>query len=452
MRGFEFQPQFNSKNQPEKIEQLSQPTIKQDGNSSTSKIMETLGSAKEKISAYLKRQRLKVKEYFGQVNQENFDQLLSLDFQEQLRDNPPIEGVFSPEDELAKIKSLPREQKRVALATFKENLARQREALAACRVFVERYIEFNHNVPRKKLAALVKKFGEQYGFSDQQKQILKQLIDGYYKSRKRVLEMRRRFADDYKLVNKLSGVNLDKGEKINVSVGPMSIDVETYKFNASRLHGRTDGPVIGFLYGGFATRSVGDSSVYYIVINRDEWVRESLDDPTGEKTRKHEYEHVKNALFRAVFGYKDAPTQLVGYVREQDPETKKIILEDFFSASRTAALERAKDEITACLVDRTLPSLQRRLNSLFFGQKNDHYDYLANLRNWKKFKDDPFYQETAQRMLVQEYRMIVENAVSSYAELADRGKYSTQEAIALLTDTPLTGWPKTIRRLLEQKE
>ena len=74
------------------------------------------------------------------------------------------------------------------------------------------------------------------------------------------------------------------------------------------------------------------------------------------------------------------------------------------------------------------------------------------MRNWEKFKDDPFYQEIAQRMLVQEYRAIVENAVNSYAELVNKGKYSTQEATAFLTDKPLADWPKTIRRLLEQKE
>jgi hypothetical protein len=38
------------------------------------------------------------------------------------------------------------------------------------------------------------------------------------------------------------------------------------------------------------------------------------------------------------------------------------------------------------------------------------------------------------------------------AFLTKKGKYSTQEAITLLTDKPLTALPKTIKRLLEQKE
>lgn len=453
MRGFESPSQFNPEKQPEKIEQPSQPPVEQVGGSSSSKIMETLGGAKERISAYLKYKGLKVKEYFGQLNQEDFDQLLDFDFQEQLRDTPPIKGIFSPEDELAKIKSLPREQKREAIATFKENLARQREALAACRVFIERSIEFNHDVSREELASLIEKFGRQYGFNDQQKQIAEQIIDGYYENRQKVLEIRQQFTDDHELVSNLTGVNLGKDEKLDVAVGPMSIDIDTEGFNAGRLYEKADQPIISFKYGGFASQSVGENPVYYVVINQDKWIRtKGYDDPTGEKTRRHEYEHQKNKLFRAVFEYQDAPNRLVGYIGETDPEVKKVILEDFLSESRTAALERARDEITACLYDRTLPQLQRQLGSLFFEQKNDLYDYLAYLRNWEKFKDDPFYQETAQRMLVQEYRATVENAVGSYAELVSKGKYSTQEATAFLTDKPLADWPKTIKRLLEQKE
>ena len=103
------------------------------------------------------------------------------------------------------------------------------------------------------------------------------------------------------------------------------------------------------------------------------------------------------------------------------------------------------------MYDRDLVTLQKQLKDFFFSGGKEAYDYLDYLRNWEKFKDDPFYQETAQRMLVQEYRAIIERAVGSYAELVKKG-YSTQEATALLTDKPLADWPKTIKRLLEQKK
>lgn len=451
MRGSESPLQFNPENQPEKIEQASLLPDEQARSFSASKIMKTLGSAKERISTYLKYERLKIKEYFGQLNQEYFDQLLDLDFQEQLKDVPPIEGVFSPEDELAKIKNLPKEQRREALSTFKKNLARQRKALAACRVFIERTIEFNHDIPREKLAGLIKQFSTHYGFNNKQKQIIKQIIDGYYENRQKVLEIRQQFTDDNELVSELTGVKFLEDEKIGVSVGPMTIDIDVNGFNARRLYEKAYKPVVDFQSGGFASQSVGEKLVYYIVINQDKLIRKGYDDPIGEKTKRHEHEHQKNALFRKVFEHKYAPTGLVGYyTREQDPEIKKVILEDFLSESRTVSIERARNEITACLYDRTLPQLQHQLDSLFFGQKNDSRDYLAYLRNL--FKDDLFYQEIAQRMLVREYKAIIKNAVNSYAELTNKGKYSTQKATALLTDKPLADWPKTIKRLLENKE
>ncbi|MEK7604030.1 MAG: hypothetical protein AAB461_02830 [Patescibacteria group bacterium] len=404
---------------------------------------------------YSKYNELKVKEHFGRLNQESFDNLLRLDFQEQLRDNPPIEGVFSPEDELAKIKLLPKEQKREALLIFKENLARQREALAACRVFIERNIEFNHDIPKGKLMALIEKFSAQYGFDDRQKQTAAQLIDGYYENRQNVLDIRKQFPDDHQLISELIGVNLDRDEKLNISVGPMTIDIRADGINASRLHKKTEKQVISSLFGGFASKSIGEIPIYYIVINEDKWIRMGYkDDPTGEKTIKHEYEHQKNQLFRSVFESqfgKDVTGDLWDYHEEQDPKVKRIILGEFFAKRRAVALEQTKDEITASLYDRDLQTLRKQLERFFFNE-NSPYDYLGYLRKFEMFENDPLFQEMSEKMLVREYQAIIEKAVDSYAKLVRRGGYSTQEATALLTDKPLSDWPKTISRLLEQKE
>ena len=147
------------------------------------------------------------------MNQDDFDKFLADDFQEQLQDNPPIAGLFSPEDELARIKNLPREQKREALPIFEEKLMRQRKALAACRVFIERSIAHDHDVSRGRLVDLIEKFTAQYGFTQQQQQIVEKMIDGYYETRQRALEIRRRFPDDPELVRALTGVNFGQDEK-----------------------------------------------------------------------------------------------------------------------------------------------------------------------------------------------------------------------------------------------
>lgn len=409
-------------------------------------------SLKELILTPLEYKALKVKEHYGQLKQEDFDRLLTLDFQEELRNNPPIEGTFSPEDELAKIRKMPHEQKGQALVSFKENLSRQREALGTLRVFIERSIEFNHDVPREKLIGWLYEFGWKYGFDYRQRKISEKLIDGYYQNRRKVLEIRQKFPDNYDLVKELTGITIGKDEKLDISVGPMTIDIGTTALSAGRIYEKSEKPVTNFQYGGFASRSDGKNPIYYIVINDDASMRALYGDPKGNLTRMHEYEHQKNNLLERVFDRQEAQRTLKEYFKEQDPEIKKTILEEFFRMSRTAALEKAKNEIIACLIYMPLIEFRRyQLKRIFFSQKNDPYDYLAYLRNSKEFKDDLLYQETAQRMLVGEYREIIEKAVNSYSELVSKGSYSIQEGVALLTDRPLGDWSKTIRRLLEQK-
>jgi len=405
---------------------------------SRTKILEGAG---EKVSAYLKYKTLKIKEYFGQLNQEDFDQLLELDFQEQLKDTPPIKGIFSPEKELTKIRSLPREQKREALTTFKKLLARQREAWAACRVFIERSIEFNHNIPREKLIGLVNKFGAQYGFDDRQKQIAEQLIDGYFENRKKVLAIRQQIPDDYELVRELTGVNLDKNAKIYISIGPMTIDINADGATVEKLYHEISNK--SSKIDGFAARSSDENHILYIVINQNK--------RTGviKDTRKHEYEHQKNRLFRAVFERQEPRIELISHKDEQDPEIRKIIIEDFFDKYLQYALEFAKDEFIAYSCHRNLLTIQRQL-------WRDSFDYLQfYLRAGEKLTDYSPYLEIATSIFFKKFEIftrITAEAFASYVELLKKGRYSIQEAIALLTDKSLTDWPKTVRRLLEQKK
>lgn len=407
---------------------------------------------------YLKYKGLKLKEYFGQLNQDDFDYLLEIDFQEQLNDTPPLTGYsgnFSPSEELQKIKDLPKEQRREALATFKEDLARQRKGLAAMRVFIERSIKFNHDIPKEKLTELVEKFSEQYRFDEHQQSIAEATIDNYYKSRQKVLKIREEFPDNHDLVKELTGVELDKNEKIDISVGPASIDIYADGANIAKLHG--DPPGQAPKLDGFA--SFGKNFTNYTVIkNQKQSKLDSLLNKTNEKEQKtldHEHEHVKNTLLRQINidGYLslDILKNKTAYINQPDPELKKVLLEDYLHNYQNLALERARDEITAKLQNYTLTELRNNLNVNFFSNRGGSYDYLFKKRNQAEFKDDPLYQETVEKILVKEYRDIIQKAVNSYAALVEAGDFSTQEAIALLTDKSIKKWPKTIQRLLEQK-
>jgi hypothetical protein len=65
---------------------------------------EVVSGVREKLSSEIRHRTLKVKEYFGKLNQEEFDELLSFDFSTHLKENPPIGDVFSSQEELAKLR------------------------------------------------------------------------------------------------------------------------------------------------------------------------------------------------------------------------------------------------------------------------------------------------------------------------------------------------------------
>jgi len=405
-----------------------------------------------KTKDYLKYKSLKLKEYLGQLTQEDFNYLLEVDFQEQLKDTPPLNGLFSPHEELQKIKTLPKEQRHEALTTFKENLARQREGLAAMRVFIERSIKFNNDVPSEKLMELIKKFSEQYGFDVWQEGPAMMLVDSYYEERQKVLEMRGKFPDNLELVRELTGVEFAENEKIDVSVGPLSVDIYTDKANLVRLWEnltKKAEDVDGF-------KSTSKDNIAYTVVRREEQPKLSrLFNKINTKEQKildHEHEHVKNHHIQTMVTSDYLPSDIAyAYTTEPDPEIKKVILEDYLIKYQNYALKNARDEITAKLQNNTPTELQENLNLLFFSNNDSSYDYSSEVRNRTEFKDDSLYQETVERILTKEYRDIIQKAVNSYVNLVEAGNFSVQEATALLTDQPLKKWSKTARRVLEQK-
>ncbi len=449
MEDFEKSVQLNSETPSQKEELPPQPTHIQKGSSLNSKIKGIFETAKERFSALVEYKGLKVKEYFGKLNEEEFDKLLTFDIQNQLEDNSLIENVFSPEVELARIRCLPKDQKREAIDKFKENLAMQREALANCRVFIERCIEFNHDVPREKLVGIIEKFRAQYGFTDEQKQIAEQLIDGYYANRKKVLEMRERLPENRDLVNRLTGINFDKTSEFDISTGPMSIDISCDGFDAGRIFQNSKEVLVSLPYGGFAAKSQQED-VMFIILNKSKLSRwSSWENP--KYVLPHEQEHQKNRLFRGVFDKQADPLQensiFLEYELEQDPQLKQGLLESYFRLKRRQAFQDAKDEIIAMKKDKRTHTYE-----IFLRQDGSAYDYLSYIRDWEDKKSDLGWHEMSQKILVEEYRNTIESAVESFDNLVKQGDYTREEVIAMFADKSLPEWPKTTRRLLEQKE
>lgn len=392
----------------------------------------------------------------------------------------PIEGVFNPDEEVKKLWSVPKEQRREAVSVLKDKLARQREAWALCRTSIEKRIESNPNLPREKMVEVVREFAFHYGFAENHVKTAESLVDDYLEMHRRVNETRKEYPDDIDLIRRLTGIKFTKSdaEDFTVVVGPMSIEISCSGFNAGRIFEESKDPVVGFKYGGFASESNDSEPVYYIVVNKDYALSNPLYHAT---TVRHEREHQKNAILAPkLYGKGEVRTDVreslnrdvCGFLRHQvgerlldferkfddevleryilakDPEEKAFFLGEYMRLKREDALNRAKSEIMAMKAE---PNYSRYAYLIFLQQDGGAHDYLAHVRDWKQKKDDAFWQKTAKRVLVDEYRNIIDNSIVAFDKLRRSG-YSQAETIALLSDKRLADWPKTVRRLTEKRQ
>ncbi|MFP4539393.1 MAG: hypothetical protein ACLFNN_00470 [Candidatus Paceibacterota bacterium] len=386
-----------------------------------------------------KYKEIRKKEVRGELTEEEFDELLSAEFQKFLEQDLPIEGVFSPEEDMQKILELPRDEKKKALEDLKEKMNRQRKAWAICRTFIERSIEFNNDIPKEKLLELVERFGENYGFTDGQKEDAEYLMDIYYKKRESALDIRERFSDDLDLVEELTGIRFNDSSEFNVKVGPASIDIETGSENVAfiekKLREEEGNDSNDDVVEGFFRVSNTDPPVYYTVVSAD---KSSVD---LQRDRVHERQHIKNRIISAIF--EESIPELekdhlsFGLSKEKDPEERKEFLRAFLEIKTKEALDKAKDEITALNIS---------------GHDLEKYGVF-------EAEDEIVIREDLLRS--EEERELVETYQRRYEDLVNKGRgslkdlrnlgYTKEEAVYLLADKDLSEWPKTVKRIREQK-
>ncbi len=411
---------------------------------------------------FLNYKLMKLKENLGNIGEEEFDQLLAIDFKNELEDNAPIDGLFSPENDLKRISGLPHGEKRKALKEFKNKTERQRQAWAMCRVFIERRIEQNHDVQKDSLMAEIARFASEYGFTEDQNKSAEDMIDGYYEQRQKVKDLLEKYSNRADLVQALCGEALENSDGLVVEMGPMSIDIEAGSLDTVKMRGSEhfkwwNAPNLA----GFAAVAECDSSVYYTVISNNPLSHLESWGST-DKTRRHEWEHQKNRLFRDFFEKEMTEEEeeklLEDYDAEPDQETKEVLLSEYFNRIQQRLLFRVRDEIIARLQtekfkEGEISGLREKFSS--YGD----YDFITELED-KSRDGDSLWQKCFRNIIRIEYRKIIENALRAFTSLVNRGQFSrfsklseltNQEAIALLTDKSLEDWPKTVKRFLNQK-
>ncbi|MGM0628843.1 MAG: hypothetical protein ACQESA_00245 [Patescibacteria group bacterium] len=380
------------------------------------------------------------KEVKKELTEEQFSELLSFEFKKFVAGNPLIEGVFSPEEEIQEVLELSNEEKKAKLGEFREKLRKQKEAWANCRIFIERYIEFNNDVPKNYLLNLVEQFGEYYGFTEEQKKDAEHLMDIYYQKRQDALDIRERFPDDLDLIEELTGVRFDDSSEFEVKVGPASVDIQTNSENVTLVDQRARGVEIEeeenerdeeILVKGFFRISRTHPPVYYTVLSTSGGFREL------QKVDVHEQQHIKNRIVSNIFE-EDIPEiekdyLIVGLNKENDSDERERILDRYLDMKMSEALDRVKDEII---------SLSISGHSI-----EDHgvFDFEEKI----KIREDLLRSDKERGLkdlYLEKYGEVLKEGVEAFGKLVSLG-YSKKEAVYLLADKDLRKWPKTVKRI-----
>jgi len=363
------------------------------------------------------------------------------DLRDSLRKRPGFSETFSPQDALEELKTLPREEKKAAILTFREKLLAQEEAWAACRVGLERALEKNPDAPKEELMEMVEQFGATYGFTEDQKQEAREDIEEYQRVRASVLEARREFPDDIELVKELTGLTFEQGTSFDISTGPMSVDIVTDVKTADKIYLRTTDHVDKLPYSAFA--GTGRNGVNYSVYKNTEH-------GSSKTTFTHELEHQKNKIFAERFNrvVDENHQNALGhwYDNAYNPGVKKVFAEILMKQWATEAFDRAKDEILAVGSEKGRSVLGFAPHLVDRTSEFNSYDYLRENRT---HRTDEVWQEASQRILVDEYDTTVDKALRAYESLEKF--YSRKEIAGLLSDKHLEDWPKFVARVYRDK-
>ena len=417
-------------------------------------VRETIGRTKEKIVNFIDYQRLKLKERFGTLDAFEFNDLLEHDFMGEMKDNPPFYGAFSRLEEGRKIEVLPKGSEESKRANIDYNIKEHRQdvAIASCRLFIQREIENNNDVRKEYLMYWVNKFGRKYGFDEDILHVDESIVDNYYMQRSLAKETIEKYPNKSDLIEFLTGTKVDDTGKIEVTLGPMSVDLATDSKTFANIYRNFD--VNSVPNAGFAcSKPDGDKEVFFTVLDADK----NKKGKSKTVTQKHEWEHIFFGMYQNALGLnfnEEESNKLLNlFESATDNIEKKFYLESWMKQRRQFALQNSKNEIFAMAKQGNywddklfFPKIGIFVNTggLTFKKYDAGYDYLKKDRDVGKMD-----KKLAHRIFVKEYKKIIKSGVNSYWKLHHQGKMKTGMVVSLLYSKPIELWPVTVERYLE---
>jgi len=400
---------------------------------------------KNRVINFIDFVRLKQKEYSGEISFEELSEVLAAEFAEFQNSNPQLNEEFDPKVQFELVKKTPKEVRKKALDEFKTKFETQKLALAECRVYLERLIRQNPDLKREFLDATIEKFARGYGFSQNQKQIFKDLLDKYQEKRSEIIDLKEKFPNKYDLLNYLTGLNFGPQDNFEIFFDPMSITFKASGEVAYKIsHGIENKKGKNFWngeIGGFHKILKEISVIVIPIITSDEF--KTIHSIATRRIHRHEMEHAKNSMLHEYFfGFNSLKSNVLKYRDVEFDDESKI--SSYLNDVYPYVLTRARDEFISYIIQ------GKNVSQKIFS-RNYIYDYLGTLG---LYPDAPYsilgdvWRKKITELEVR-YQDTIKKSIAAFYLLRKDAKLNSEVAVALLTDKEFSRWPIEVKRIIE---
>jgi len=358
-------------------------------------------------------------------------------------------------EEVKKIRSGTKEERKQKLAEFKEKLTAQKKAISEIQKQLFAGVEKNPDASVDQYLESVKDLIEQNGLSEDQKKAFKDGIENYKKTHQAIwdntkdcIDAETGKIDGPKLYEKL--FNHKPSGRVEVILRPAMIYLRAENLDDYAIaynHGAVDqvtdemrekaNKSAGCMLNNFKIAGLENA------IALEKATDGKFELPHNEKTLQHEQQHVFNRIIQHGYDaegektakemesidkkYKKNPTNDNKDIKEKNLAIKNINIEN-----------SAKDEIAAYFKQGSSPEYVREVLLKPDTIYKYGFDYKGGDKNKSEFS--------------QEYIDLVDNGIAAYSNFLKAG-YSVEDAQGLLFVEPLSKWAKVVERIVgEPKE
>ncbi len=363
-------------------------------------------------------------------------------FEEECRDffssHPPFNQEYDYYLELEKFRK--KEAGHLDWQVFKKRLIIQRLAAAKLQAFIEKALDLAPNTRVDLLKQLVMVFSKAYGFTSYTTASINNMLEALDLNRRNFSILRDRYSAAA-IFNVVFGYSAHHAESMEMTVSPFSVDIVMSDLEFESLLKHID-PSNAQTCGGFSFCTyVYSNLIYFTVLPKSSTEFQTV--------LVHEHQHNLNGFYSRHLNFENnrfvMKDSFKAFKEETDLEMRKKYLETYFTYCREVSLEYVKDEILAMLRDQASNYFEEFFSpgGYDFAHKNEDRDQVDLDEYWTQVWD-----EMHQKIRIDDYRMIIINALAAFSDLRDKTQLSVEEAVALFADKPLAEWGSVARRVV----